>query len=104
LEGDRNTAYFHAIANQSFRKKRIESLRGAVDIVHETSDILKVAMSFYKDMFKKESRSFVSLENGFWDSEDLVPPRDCVELEKPFSMEEIKSVIFSCYPEGVSWP
>jgi hypothetical protein len=53
LEVDRNTAYFHAIANQRFKKKRIESLRGAVGIVHETSDILKVAISFYKDLFKK---------------------------------------------------
>jgi hypothetical protein len=42
--------------------------------------------------------------NNFWDSEDLVPPRDCEELEKPFSMEEIKVVVFSCYSEGPPSP
>jgi hypothetical protein len=30
----------------------------------------------------------------------MVPPEDSVELEAPFSMEEIKSVIFSCYQSG----
>jgi hypothetical protein len=32
------------------------------------------------------------------------PPRDCEELEKPFSMEEIKVAVFSCYPEGSPGP
>jgi hypothetical protein len=56
LKGGRHTAYFHAIANQRFRGKRIESLKGPLGIVHETGDILKIAISFYKDLFKKESR------------------------------------------------
>jgi hypothetical protein len=33
-----------------------------------------------------------------------VPPVDSVELEKPFSMEEIIEVAFSCYPEGSPGP
>jgi hypothetical protein len=65
LEGDRNTAYFHAIATQRFRKKRIECLRGPNGIVSETKDILRVAVDFYKNLFKKESRGSFSLAENF---------------------------------------
>jgi hypothetical protein len=63
--------------------------------VHETKDILKIAIDFYKDLFKRERIGSFSLEDGFWDRDDMVPPEDRVELEAPFSMEEIKSVVFS---------
>jgi hypothetical protein len=53
LEGDRNTSYFHVIANQRFREKRIDCLMGSDGIVHENSKILEIAASFYKELFKK---------------------------------------------------
>jgi hypothetical protein len=65
-EGDRNIAYFHAVASQRARKKRIDSLQGPDGLVHETSEILKVAANFYKDLFRKESRGSFSLDNNFW--------------------------------------
>jgi hypothetical protein len=34
-EGDRNTSYFHALANHRARKKRIDCLRGPAGLVHE---------------------------------------------------------------------
>jgi hypothetical protein len=104
LEGDRNTVYFHAIANQRNRKKKIECVRGPVGMVHETREILEVVVQFYKSLFKKESRGTFSLVEGFWDPSELVSQEDSSELEKPFSLEEIREAVFSCYPEGSPGP
>jgi hypothetical protein len=65
-EGDRNTSYFHVVANQRCRKKRIECLQGPNGLVNDTSEILKVAASYYKNLFKKEERGVVSLDANFW--------------------------------------
>jgi hypothetical protein len=61
LEGDRNTSYFRVIANHRFRKKQVESIRGPNGMVNDTKGILDVAMDFYKNLFKRESRGNFSL-------------------------------------------
>jgi hypothetical protein len=48
---DRNTAYFHAVANQHRRKKKIEVLNGPDGPVHDTNGMLNIASSFYKELF-----------------------------------------------------
>ena len=49
LEGERNTAYFYAVANQRRRKKKIVSLeKEDGSEVSETKDMLGVAVDFYK--------------------------------------------------------
>jgi hypothetical protein len=104
LEGDRNTSYFHVVANQRFRKKRIDCLMGVDGMVHDNSEILKIAASFYKNLFKREERGNFSLGAKFWGEEDRVSAGDLAELEAPFSEQEIKSAVFSCYPEGSPGP
>jgi hypothetical protein len=47
-EGDRNTAYFHAVASQRARKKRIHSFQGPEGMVHDTPNMLKVVANFYR--------------------------------------------------------
>lgn len=56
LEGDRNTAYFQAIANQRNRKKRIDCLQGPVGLVFDQKGMMKVAVDFYKSLFCKRRR------------------------------------------------
>jgi hypothetical protein len=51
LEGDRNTAYFHAVANHMNRKK-IECLRGLKGLVFDTQGILKIAADYYKTLME----------------------------------------------------
>lgn len=65
LEGDRNTAYFHAVANQRNRKKRI-------GLVEDDKGMLDIAVNFYKDLFAAEGKGNVSLGENFWGKDDLV--------------------------------
>lgn len=66
LEGDRNTTYFQAVANQKNRKKRIEALEGPNGIVQDDQGMMKIAVDFYKDLFRKERRKNISLGENFW--------------------------------------
>jgi hypothetical protein len=66
LEGDRNTAYFQAVANQRERRKRIDALEGPNGIVEDDQGMMKVAVDFYKELFKKEGRGDISLGDNFW--------------------------------------
>jgi hypothetical protein len=72
LEGDRNTAYFQAIANQRSRKKSIDCLEGPNGIVVEQEGMLKIARGFYKELFAKEPRANITLSTSFWALEDMV--------------------------------
>jgi ribosomal protein L10 len=104
LEGDRNTSYFHAIANQRSRKKYIDCLEGPNGIVYNQEDIIKIAREFYKDIFAKEQREDIALDQSFWDDEDLVTQEENEMLTTPFFEEEIKEAIFSSYAEGAPGP
>jgi hypothetical protein len=46
LEGDRNTTYFHAVANHRRRKTLIHALEGPAGEVTNISDMLDVATIF----------------------------------------------------------
>jgi hypothetical protein len=53
------------VANQRNRKKRIDCLKGPNGMVSESADILRVAASYYKNLFGWESRGVVTLDNHF---------------------------------------
>jgi hypothetical protein len=46
LEGDRNTAYFYAIANHRARKKKIEGMQGERGLVQDTQIILNITSAW----------------------------------------------------------
>ncbi|GJN11160.1 hypothetical protein PR202_ga29332 [Eleusine coracana subsp. coracana] len=64
-EGDRNTAYFHALANQRRRKKFISKLEGPNGMVNSTADIMNVAVDFYKNLFGFEPTMNLNLADDF---------------------------------------
>jgi hypothetical protein len=66
LEGDRNTAYFHVVANQRRRKKMINVLDGPDGPETETDKMFKIATGYYKDLFKHESRLDIRLKPNFF--------------------------------------
>jgi hypothetical protein len=100
LLGDRNTTYFHVVANHRCRKKRIESLNGFDGHVHDTPSILKVAAKYYKDLFSWESRGTTCIDEEFWTREEKVTSYEREELEAPFLIEEVKDDGFNSYAEG----
>jgi hypothetical protein len=57
VEGDRNTAYFHAVANQRRRKTFISSIEGPDGPTSELPEMLYIATGFYKNLFCAEARS-----------------------------------------------
>ena len=104
LEGDKNTAYFQAVANYRSRKKRVDSLMGPQGLVHDQAGIMKIAIDFYKDLFAREERGDLILGRDFWAASDLVSEEENKILCAPFSEDEIKDAIFSCYAEGAPRP
>jgi hypothetical protein len=72
LEGDRNTAYFHSVANQRMGKKQICELQVDSGMVEDNKGMLDIAVKYYKDLFSKESCLDIDLMDAFWDPEDMV--------------------------------
>jgi hypothetical protein len=66
--------------------------------------MIKIAREFYKDIFAKEQREDIALDQSFWDDEDLVTQEENEMLTTPFFEEEIKEAIFSSYAEGAPGP
>ena len=65
LEGDRNNAYFQALANHRHRKNHITKLNSPIGVVTSTKDMLDVATSFYKELFAFEPRPDIHLDADF---------------------------------------
>lgn len=104
LEGDKNTAYFHALANQRRRKTSLAVLEGPNGPVYDVPGMLEVASSYYKDLFGFEPGPNISLDALFWDNQDLVTSEENGLLEQPFSEEEIKNAVFGSYAAGAPGP
>jgi hypothetical protein len=48
-------------------KKRVEALEVPNGVVEDDQGMLKVAVDFYKNLFKKECREDISLGEDFWE-------------------------------------
>lgn len=104
VEGDKNTAYFHALANQRRRKKKIIALEGPGGLVQENNGMLQLAVDFYKNHFRKEDKLDISLGNDFWTEDELVTDEENELLDQNFTEEEIKEAVFQSYHEGGPGP
>lgn len=61
---------------------------------------MDIAVGFYKKLSAKEPDVKVKLGVSFWDEQDKVTVGENSTLIAPFSEEEIKNAMFSCYLEG----
>jgi hypothetical protein len=92
LDGDKNSKYFHLLAKHKKRKLKILTLSHGDNMAQDENGINQLATSFYKNLFGPSQDSSISLDNLYMkrlDDED----RDF--LTSPFSMEEVKDVVFS---------
>jgi hypothetical protein len=101
---DRNTSYFHVVANQRRRKTTIHSLDGPEGTTESTEEIVKVATNFYKDLFKYEFRPNIHLDNELFVEGEKVGSEENEALEARFSEEEIRKVVFESYSDGAPGP
>jgi hypothetical protein len=99
-EGDRNTAYFFAKANQRKRKKAISCLEDNGEMLTDNDSMIKHAVQFYKTLFGKEKKENISLDEDFWDEGDKVTQEENDLLEAELTQEEIKRAIDGSYAEG----
>ena len=104
LEGDRNTRYFQAVANQRRRKTIINKLEGHAGTTTDVKDMLGIATDYYKDLFKKEDRTGFRINNNFFAAEEKVNDLENQSLQKHFSEGEIKEAIFGSYSDGAPGP
>jgi hypothetical protein len=90
-EGDENSRYFHLIAKGKRRKVKILSLVHEENTVVDDNDINKVATAFYKDLFGPSVLSNINMSNLHMNK---LSDEDRALLTVPFSIEEIKKVVF----------
>jgi hypothetical protein len=103
-EGDRNTSYFFAKANQRKRKKNITFLEEDGVVYEDNKKMLEHASTFYKRLFSEEPKEKIHLDEGFWKESGKVTPEENLFLEGELTEEEIKRAIDNSYSEGAPGP
>jgi hypothetical protein len=71
-EGDRNIRYFHVVANQRRRKTTIHKMDDPAGEVETTEEIVEIATSYYKELFKYEARPDIRIEDNFFSGGEKV--------------------------------
>lgn len=104
LEGDRNTAYFQAVANQRRRKHMIHVLEGEDGPVTDNDGMRNIAVEYYKNLFRWEPRPDINLKEDFFSEEAKITVEENARLEARFTEEEIKTGVFSSYSDGAPGP
>lgn len=72
--------------------------------MYSTEEMLKIASSYYKDLFSKESKPSIFLGDNFWDANDLLTDEEVSLLGAPFSEEEFFNAVKSSYAAGAPGP
>jgi hypothetical protein len=91
-DGDENSRYFHLIAKGKKRRVRILSLVHEENDVKTDVNINKVATDFYKDLFGPSPVSSINMSNFHM---NMLSEEDRIRLTAPFTIDEIKLVVFS---------
>ena len=68
--------------------------------VEDTKGILQLAVDYYKKLFGFVPTIDIDLKDDFWEQDSLLSTEHFNLLEKPFSEEEIRAVVFGSYAEG----
>jgi hypothetical protein len=92
LDGDENSMCFHLLAKHKKRKLEILTLSHGDNMAQDENGINQLATSFYKNLFVPSQDSSISLDNLYMKRLD---DDDIEFLTSPFSMEEVKDVVFS---------
>lgn len=90
LERDCNTKYYHAKANGR-RKNQIHSLSQEEGKIVGQRELVNYITLFYKELFGHSKENTMNFDMG---GASTVSEEDKARLIQPFSLEEIKTVVF----------
>nr|KAJ0186457.1 hypothetical protein LSAT_V11C900469030 [Lactuca sativa] len=106
LEGDENNKFFHGLINKHQRSQRINGLKDNGFWISNPDQIKQVAVKHFSERFSEPIRSRPKFNSPKFRK---LPPNTAMLLEEPFTLEEIKSAIWSCgsdrapSPDGFSF-
>uniref|UniRef100_A0A2N9HZL5 Reverse transcriptase domain-containing protein n=1 Tax=Fagus sylvatica TaxID=28930 RepID=A0A2N9HZL5_FAGSY len=89
-EGDKNTRFFHLLANSHRRNNTISTLLINEDLSSEPDDIAECITRFYQNLFKKEDCRRPLLDGLDF---SILSSEAALGLEKPFEEEEVLGVV-----------
>lgn len=93
MEGDRNTKYYHMIANGKHRKTKIFQLEQEEGVIKGDVQLKKYITNYYKDLFGSPKENNFSMNES---EKEGIPQFSYEEnelLTKSFSEEEVKHAI-----------
>jgi hypothetical protein len=93
LQGDANTAYFHAVANGRRRKCFVPCLWDNENLIEEAGALSSHIYAFYKGLFSAEPHTGVALADDFWPLGARVTDDENVELILPFLPDEVERAV-----------
>ncbi|XP_077225653.1 uncharacterized protein LOC143858823 [Tasmannia lanceolata] len=101
LEGDKNTAFFHAMASARRRRNGIESLEVEGEIVSDKERIIEEIIEFYRSLYSADGMLRPIPQDICFYSLSL---EASAGLEIPFSEVEIRSALFSLAKDKAPGP
>jgi mannosylglycoprotein endo-beta-mannosidase len=104
LQGDANTAYFHAIANGRRRKCAILSLQTPDGPIVEKNAIQAHVYNFYRELMGTEEPQLLTLVEGLWAVDHCVSPEENFKMAITFSERELDEVLAQTKTETAPGP
>jgi hypothetical protein len=69
------------------------SLQNGLDLVQGTPNLVAHATTFYKDLFRSQQMSKARMRDDIWSDVESLTKEDRIDMDKPFTEEEIKNVV-----------
>jgi hypothetical protein len=104
LQGDANSAFFHASANGKRRKTKICSLESEDEVISGMEALKLHVVDFYKKLFGFSGHKGVHLSDSFWSADEQLDSDHKRRLEEPFNEEDVAKSIAGMKSESALGP
>ncbi|KAL0413621.1 UNVERIFIED_CONTAM: putative mitochondrial protein [Sesamum radiatum] len=98
-EGDKNTKFFHTVANKRRHINHIRRIRGANgNWLEDPNDIQRWIENYFTDIFRSRNTSQEELNRGTAALSSKVSPEMAQDLIRPYTKEEVETALFQMAP------
>jgi mannosylglycoprotein endo-beta-mannosidase len=104
MQGDANTAYFHAVANGRRRKCAILSLQTPDGPISEKGAIQAHIYNFYRELMGTEDPQVLTLVHGLWDTSQCVSLEENCRMAITFTDRDLDEVLAQTKTETALGP